>query len=365
MRKATPRPPKARRTPPPPEPGPPLQGKFNDEGTATAPSLPVSGDHPPPSVASDSAIYLAGPTGSGKSGVALALARRIGNAAIVNADAFQLYRGIERLSAAPDMTARAEIPHFLYGVLELSESCDAARYASLARAVIDDLAARGLVPIVVGGSGLYLKSLTHGLAPTPPGDPALREMLGRLDLDTLVAWLTAIDPAGAASTNLKNRRYVTRNLEISLLSGVPASGLKRAFVETDPKIRGVVLSRVRTDLYRRIDARAAALFREGVIAEVSAIDPAALSPTSAKAIGLREIQALIAGHLSEPDCVAAIARATRRYAKRQETWFRREKAFQSVCLPPAETPDSASERILGLFSQAGISNPSPSHARTL
>jgi tRNA dimethylallyltransferase len=304
-------------------------------------------------MALDPAIYLAGPTGSGKSAVAMALARRIGRAAIVNADAFQLYRGIELLSAAPDAADRAEIPHFLYGVLDPAESCDAVHYAALARAVIDDLARRDLVPIVVGGSGLYLKALTHGLAPTPPGDEQLREILATLDLETLAAWLTAIDPVGAAATNLKNRRYVTRNLEISLLGGRPASEQKQSFAVAEPIIRGIVLTRDRADLYRRIDARAASLFRSGVVAEVAALAGHPISVTAAKAIGLREIQDLLDGRLSEPDCIAAIAQATRRYAKRQETWFRREKAFQSVCLPPSETPDSASGRILAQLPAIG------------
>lgn len=297
---------------------------------------------PPPDT-----LYLAGPTGSGKSAVALALARLLPPAAIVNADAFQLYRGIDLLSATPPPEARAEARHVLYGVLDLAESCDAASYAARASAAIRDLRAGGVLPIVVGGSGLYLKALTHGLSPTPPGDPALREQLERLDLDLLVAWLRAIDPGTAARTNLKNRRYVSRNLEICLLAGIPASTLKRQSEEPEPVLSAFVLSRDREDLYRRIEARTDSQFRQGLVEEIRQLEGRPISPTAAKAIGLREVQDLLAGRLTPEACRAAIVQATRRYAKRQETWFRREKAFQSICLTPSETPDSAARRILG------------------
>jgi tRNA dimethylallyltransferase len=304
---------------------------------------------PPP----DPAIYLAGPTGCGKSAVALALARRLGRAAIVNADAFQLYRGIDVLSAAPVAADRATVPHHLYGVLDLSENCDAVRYAALARPVITKLAEAGILPIVVGGSGLYLKALTHGLAPTPAGDPDLRAALDLLSLEDLVKWLQQVDPEGAARTNLKNRRYVTRNLEISLLSGRPASEIKQAFANPAPLLRAFVLSRERADLYHRIDTRAAGLFRDGALDEVRSIDFTRLSVTAEKAIGLREIQAHLEGRMTGADCLASIAQATRRYAKRQETWFRRETAFQSVCLSPEETPDSAAGRVLVKLRETG------------
>lgn len=293
-----------------------------------------------------SPIYLAGPTASGKSAVAMALARRLGRAAIVNADAFQLYQGLSRLSAAPEEADRSAVPHHLYGILAPTETCDAATYASMAREVIDRLLADGVVPLIVGGSGLYLKALTHGLAPTPPGDAVLREQLDSLPLESLVAWLTALDPVGAAATNLKNRRYVTRNLEITLLSGQPASRLKQSFAVADPEIRAFVLTRSRDDLYRRIDRRAAEMLRSGAVEEVAALNGTPVSATAEKAIGFREIRDMIAGRLSPEDCLASIAQATRRYAKRQETWFRREKAFQSVCLSPSETPNSAADRLM-------------------
>lgn len=301
------------------------------------------------SESTDPAFYLAGPTGSGKSAVALALAERIGKAAIVNADAFQLYRGYEILSAAPSAEDQKRVPHHLYGALSLEENCDAARFSTLARNTINRLAAEGTVPIVVGGSGLYLKSLTHGLAPTPPGDPELRAQLEDNSLDELVAQYREVDPEGAEATNLKNRRYVTRNLEISLLTGRPASELKREFARNAPKISAVVITRKREELYDRINRRTESMFSEGVVEEIRALADTELSVTAEKAIGLREIRAHIAGELSEAETIEAIQQATRRYAKRQGTWFRRETAFVEIALGSEENAASVADRILEEF----------------
>jgi len=297
----------------------------------------------------DPALYLAGPTASGKTGVAVALAHRIGGAEIVNADAYQVYRGLEILTATPTIEERGEIPHHLFGVLDLSEECDAASVAKRARQAISEVSERGKVPIVVGGGGLYLKALTHGLADTPPGDPDLRAELEKLSLEELVAWLEAVDPEGASATNLKNRRYVTRNLEITLLTGRPASEIKRSFEEDAPEIRAVYLARDREELYERINRRTELMIEQGVIDEVRGLDHQEISGTAAKAIGLGEIRSLLAGEISEADCVAVIQQATRRYAKRQSTWFRREKAFQTVCVGVDETSESVADRILVMF----------------
>ncbi len=298
----------------------------------------------------DPAIYLVGPTGSGKSAVAMALGTHLGNAVIVNADAYQIYRGYEILSAAPSEEDRSRLPHHLFGALDLSESCDAARYAALARPLIDDLARRGAQPIVVGGSGLYLKALTHGLADTPPASPTLRAELEALSLDELIDRYRKADPAGAATTNLKNRRYVTRNLEITHLAGRPASLLKSDFAISRPKIRGFVLTRERSDLYDRINHRTLAMFTAGVVEEIRTLENAELSLTAAKAIGLAEIRSLLAGDITEAEAIARIQQATRRYAKRQGTWFRRESAFLELPAGQDETAHRLAERILGQLS---------------
>lgn len=292
-------------------------------------------------------LYLAGQTGSGKTGVSIDLAHRLGAAVVVNTDAFQVYRGIEILSAAPSRDEQDGITHHLFGIHDLTEECDAATFSKLARSTIDQLSGEA-VPIVVGGSGLYLKSITHGIGPTPPGDEALRVKLDQRSLEELVEEYRALDPEGAASTNLKNRRYVSRNLEICLLTGQPASRLKASWERTAPKFRGVYLKRSREDIYQRINLRTVEMFENGVVEEVRSLaDP--LSVTASKAIGLREIQALIAGEITEEECIATIQQITRRYAKRQETWFRKEPQYLPVECGPEDTAHDIVDQILKIF----------------
>ena len=292
-------------------------------------------------------LYVAGPTGCGKTAVSLALARLFTPVAIVNADAYQIYRGLEILSAAPAPAERAACPHHLFGVLEPTDENDAAEHARRAHATLATIPGDAL-PLVVGGSGLYLKAITHGLAPTPKGDPTLRAELEAEPLESLVERYRGLDPAGAATTNLLNRRYVTRNLEICLLAGRPASELKAEWAVSEPEIRAVYLQRDRADLDERIVRRTAAMFDAGVIEEVARLE--SLSGTAAKAIGIAEIRSLRRGEITEPACREAIRLATRQYAKRQENWFRREPAFHPLPLPRDEAPEVTAARIARHFS---------------
>ncbi len=292
-------------------------------------------------------FYVAGPTGAGKSEVALEVAETVGGE-IVNADAFQLYRGLERLTATPGAAARARVPHHLYGVLATGETCDAAKFAGLARGALADLERRGVPALVVGGGGLYIKALTHGLSGAP-SDAAVRESLAARPLAEKVAELRALDPAGAAVLNLRNERYVDRALEICRLTGRPASEVRAAWRGPDPPgLRGVLMTWERDALYERIDRRVEAMFGSGVVEEVAAVQGsgAPVSPTAEKAIGLREIRDMLAGRMSRAEAVAAIQQATRRYAKRQMTWFRRERWLKTVCLEAGATPHSAAAEIV-------------------
>lgn len=277
-------------------------------------------------------FYLVGPTGSGKSALAVVLAERLG-AEVVNGDAFQLYRGLEILTAAPTAEERARVPHHLYGVLDPSERCDAARYATWAKQTLADLAARGKSAVVVGGSGLYLKALTHGLEALP-SDPALRQELATRSLAENLAELAQRDPLEAARINRGNARYVERALEICRLTGKPVSSLRGAWSGPDPEgLRGVALVWPRDFLYERINARTDAMLATGAAEEVARLGP--LSDTAEKTLGLRELRALAVGQLSQEDAIAQIQLATRRYAKRQMTWFRREKWLNFVDVSPA------------------------------
>lgn len=293
------------------------------------------------------AVLIAGGTASGKSALALALAERIGGE-IVNADAFQLYCGLEICTAKPSAAEFAQVPHHLYGVLDWQETCDAQRYRELAEPVILSIAARGRWPIVVGGSGLYLKALTHGLAPVPKGDAATRESIARMTPAERIAELLRLDPRAADNVPLENDRYVSRALEICLLTGQPQSALRQQWAAgEEPQFMGVLLQREREDLYQRINARVDTMMERGLVQEIAAMGE--LSLTAEKAIGVREVRALLGGELTEVEAIAAIQQSTRRYAKRQTTWFKRERGFQTICLTPDSTASSAVERILELF----------------
>ncbi|MCX6850269.1 MAG: tRNA (adenosine(37)-N6)-dimethylallyltransferase MiaA [Verrucomicrobia bacterium] len=303
----------------------------------------------------DSTFFITGPTASGKTALAIALAKHVGGE-IVNTDAFQLYSGMDLLTAKPSPAELESVPHHLYGVIPLTEACDAARYHALALPILEDIAARGRVPIVVGGSGLYIKALTHGLSPLPAASPHLRAQFQHLSPDEKVVWLLQRDPEAATTVNLRNPRYVERALEICLLSGRPQSGLRRSFEQAEPQVNGTIITWDRETLYRRINQRTLDMFAAGLIEEVRALGP--LSPTAEKAIGVREIRAHLAGNVSLQDTVAAIQQATRHYAKRQITWFRRERCFQTICLDSVPAAHYALPHLLELFPCLRPSSPS-------
>jgi tRNA dimethylallyltransferase len=275
-----------------------------------------------------SPIYICGPTASGKSSLALELAKQL-DGEIVNADAFQLYRGLETLAATPSREEISQAPHHLYSQLSLHDNLDANRYRKLAQPVISDIQARGKTPLIVGGSGLYLKFLTHGPSPVPPGDPAIRAELDTQTLDELAARLEQLDPAEAATINLKNRRYLTRSLELCLLTEKPVSQLRKDWEQPDPpELQGFYLDWPREELNRRIALRTERMLSDGAIEEVVALPENAT--TAAKAIGVAEIQAYLASELTREETAERITIATRQYAKRQRTWFRKERWLTSL-----------------------------------
>ena len=295
----------------------------------------------------DKLFFLAGPTGCGKTSIALALANQC-QGEIINADAFQVYQGIDTLVAMPTQEEQSQATHHLFSVVSPTIEFDASQYSELVYPIIKDVIARGRLPIITGGSGLYVKALTHGLSPTPPGDAAIREECDQLSIEDLMKWLHAVDPEAAATINPKNRRYVTRALEITLLTGNPSSKLKNDWnLSPEPVFRGVVLSRERENLYRRINQRTIKMFDQGGIDEMKNLGQC--SSTAEKAIGLREIRQLIAGAQEKEETISAIQQATRRFSKRQSTWFRREKGFQTICVEPDEQASSVVQNILSIF----------------
>jgi tRNA dimethylallyltransferase len=275
------------------------------------------------------AFFIVGPTATGKSQLAADVAREIG-AEIVSADAFQIYRGLDLLTAKPEALILAKAPHHLIGTAPLSEEMNAEKYRRVAASVIENINSRGKLAIIVGGSGLYIKALTHGLAPLPESDPKLREKLNALSLTELRSRLCEFDPDTAERIDPQNRRRIVRALEICLLSGKPASEVvarleESGRAESTIPARGIFVFRHREELYQRINRRADIMFERGVIEEVR--DAGVTSATASQMIGLREIRQLLAGKESLTQCITEIQQATRRYAKRQLTWFRRQTSF--------------------------------------
>jgi len=279
-------------------------------------------------------LFIVGPTATGKSELAADLAREI-NAEIVSADAFQIYRGLDLLTAKPEASTLAKVAHHLVGTTPLHEEMNAEKYRRAATRAVDEIDSRCRLAIVVGGSGLYVKALTHGLAPLPEFDSKLREKLNAMSLDELRSQLNELDPETARKIDVKNRRRLVRALEICLLTGQPASevvagvgdsGLPRSPIPAT----GVFVFRDREELYARINQRVEAMFEKGVIEEVRAAG--ATSVTASQMIGLREIRQLLEGKMSLLQCIAQIQQATRRYAKRQLTWFRRQTNFLPINL---------------------------------
>ena len=276
-------------------------------------------------------IYVCGATASGKTAHALALAGEL-DGEIVNGDAFQIFRGIETISAAPSEEEKALFFHHLFGVLEPGENCEAGRFYEMALPVIAEIQSRRKTPVVVGGSGLSLKFLTHGPSPLPKGDDMIRAEMDARPLEDLLMELEKLDPVEAAQVHRENRRYVSRSLEICLLTGEKVSelrdGWERKTKELDASLQGVWLVRDRADLHTRIAQRTKQMLSEGAIEEVAKLD--GLPGNWEKAIGVKEIRRHLTGEISHAECEELIVFATRQYAKRQETWFRREKWLKRV-----------------------------------
>ena len=274
------------------------------------------------------AFFIVGPTATGKSEIAVDVALACGGE-IVGADAFQMYEGLELLTAKPVCELRERVLHHLVGTIPLSAALNAEHFRSAALAAIADIRARGKHPFVVGGSGLYVKALTHGLSRLPAADAKLRAEFEGFTTPELVARLEQLDAPTAASIDRSNRRRIVRALEVCLLSGRPASELRDQQPPTHP-LAGVCLIRDRAELYERINSRVEAMFENGVVEEVRNLGE--IGRTAAQTLGLQQIRELLAGQVSQVECIASIQQATRRYAKRQLTWFARQTSFEPLNL---------------------------------
>lgn len=301
-------------------------------------------------------VIIAGPTASGKSGLALALAEEFGGT-IINADSQQLYRDLPILSARPDAAAEARAPHRLYGVLDASERGSAARWRDLAEAEIAAATAAGRLPLLVGGTGLYLRALIHGLAPVPDIPAEIRAegaaIYERVGGSGFRDRLAELDPDAAARLPPGDRQRLLRAWEVARATGVPLRDWHRGTAAGAPyRFATILLMPPRERLYPACDARFAAMVAAGALDEVRALAARGLPPDlpAMKGVGVRELLAHLRGELTLDEAIAAGQMATRRYAKRQMTWFRHQLSADTTIerqYSPDLLPDVA--RFIGEF----------------
>jgi tRNA dimethylallyltransferase len=278
------------------------------------------------------AVLIAGPTASGKSRLALALAEQIGGR-IVNADSMQVYRDLRILTARPGPAEEARAPHRLYGHVDAAESYSVGRWLGDVERVLAESARAGRLPILVGGTGLYFQALTRGLAAVPPIPPAVRAgvraRLASEGAPALHAELGARDPESAARIRPEDGVRIVRALEVFVATARTLSDWHRAGMPAllDPAATvNIFLNPDRTELYRRIDARFEAMIAAGALEEVRALDARGLDPLlpALKAHGVPWLREAIAGRLSLAAAAIEAEKDTRHYAKRQFTWFRHQ-----------------------------------------
>ena len=294
-------------------------------------------------------IFLVGPTAVGKSAVALELARMF-DAELVSADSMQVYRGMDIGTAKPTAEEQALVPHHLIDVCEVSEVFDAKRFMEMATQVIDGIHARGRKALVVGGTGLYVRALRHGLFEGPPRNEKLRERLEKMDAAELFEELERLDPATAKRIDHKNPRRLVRALEVFHETGQSISELQKEWGREvgDIVSAGFMLNRDRKDLHARIERRIDQQIIAGWVEEVRRLLKNGLekNPTAMQAAGYRELAAHVRGKLSLVEAVALIKTRTRQLAKRQLTWFRREPQLDWLELGREELPSMTAKRIL-------------------
>lgn len=281
-------------------------------------------------------VVVLGPTGSGKSALALDIAGRF-NGEIVNCDSLQFYRGFDIGTAKPGVTERRGIPHHLFDILEPHEVCTAGDYARRARPVLRDISSRGRLPVVVGGAGFYLKALIEGLFPGPERDEQMRAGLMAREsrrAGFLYRALSRFDPAAARRIHPNDANKLIRALEVSLTARTPMTELfeqGRDPLTSFAPLR-IGLDSPRPALYHKLDQRCYSMLQDGLISEIAILLLSGISRRVKpfESIGYKEMLAFLNGDMGLGPALELMRRDTRRYAKRQMTWFRREPEVRWV-----------------------------------
>lgn len=305
------------------------------------------------------ALFLVGPTASGKSEIAFELAQRV-QGEIISADSMQVYRGVPLLTQQPSLRCQERVPHHCIAVRDPAEAWSAAAFRAAALPLIDEIRRRGRVPLIIGGTGLYVRALLDGLCEAPSAQPLVRErLLGEtrtLGAGAVHARLAAVDPVAAGRIHPHDVRRIIRALEVYEVTGEP---LSRRWERQSPgafpyRFMMLGLDRPRPELHARINARVERMFAEGVVDEVRALAAAPLSHVARQMLGLLVILEHLAGRLSREDTVALVQQHTRQYARRQLIWFRRDARVRWVPCGQRTPADIAQHLSRQLVSLAAI-----------
>jgi len=296
-------------------------------------------------------IFIAGPTAVGKSEVAASLAKRL-NAEIVSCDSMQVYRGMDILSSKPSASLRKKIAHHLLSILPASREYNVSRFVREARSRIKKIIAKGKTPLVAGGTGLYLSILLDGIFRLKTENKRLRMKLEKEGQKRgslyLYSRLKRCDPRAASRIHPNDARRIIRALEVFLVTGKRISELQKErkglFQEYDARI--FCLNMERAKLYSRINSRVDGMFRKGLVSEVKRLLKEELSKTAKFAIGIREIRGYLEGLYDLDEAKRLIKHNTCLYAKRQLTWFRKDKRIEWIEVGDKESPASVGNRIL-------------------
>lgn len=297
-------------------------------------------------------LFIIGPTASGKSGAAIKLAKKI-NAEIISCDSMQVYKGMDILSQKPLSHQMASVSHYMISVISPNKEFSVADYKSKVEGIIRKIHMRGKLPLIVGGSGLYVKALVDGLLISKPKDTKLRDKLFALSKKYgnkyLYNRLKKVDPNAAKNIHPNNTRRVIRALEVYKTSGTPISVMKTKTYGLASKydiIKIFGLKRDRENLYDRINKRVDNMLKSGLLDEVERLKRKKISLTAKAALGYKEIGGYLDGSYAQEEAVELLKRNTRRFAKRQITWFKKDPSITWIEVAKDDTADKIVNKIM-------------------
>ena len=296
-------------------------------------------------------IFIVGPTSVGKTALSAVLARKL-KAEVISCDSMQVYKEISVVNNKPPKKLLKEVPHHLVGILSIRKDFDVAAFRKKTREVIRRIQEKSKIPLIVGGSGLYVKILLDGIFEKNAKNEGLRRTLEaeakEKGSQVLHEQLKKVDPKAASKIHPHDTKRIIRALEVFLLTKKPISKLQktRQGLWGNYDIRVFFLDRERDELYRRIDGRVEEMFEQGLVEEIKGLSDEKWSKTAGAMIGLKEVRGFLSGEYGLERAKELMKQNTRRYAKRQLTWFRRDERFKRIPVGEKETPKDIAEKIL-------------------